>query len=262
MFNGGVDVNGSLRWERDKSHSTQDAHLANEARRFTEENHFNDVVNQARQATHDNHFRTSDDQSARLADSFTTGYDQSMHYREEAQASLTQSQSYHQQATLAQEQTASINLDAQTGFVDWLSQHRAPNSQGTIGLQQAEWMMRHDPEMAQAYARQYVAEKTSQSVGQFKQQHPMGAHKVQQTYQSNQDHIVRNQVDVRGSEYNQMFQDKAKSLPVGSVNSKARQDVKQDMAEVHKDIQVRNQAMIESGERVMQGVIVTQANSK
>lgn len=262
VFKGGLEVNGNVRWERDKSHSTQEAHLVNEAQRFTEENHFNDVVNQARQATKDTHFRTSDDNNARLADSFSTGYDKSMHYREEAQASLTQSEGYHKQAILAQEQIASINLDAQTGFIDWLSQHRAPNSHGAIGLQQAEWMIRHDPEMAQAYARQYVTEKTAQSVRQFQRQHPIDENQIRHAYQKNQGYIERNQVDSKGSEYNQAFQEQAKSIPVRQVDTKARQEVDQDRNYVHQEIKARNQTLIKGGEEVMRGVIVTEANIK
>ncbi|WBV63972.1 hypothetical protein PGH43_04300 [Legionella pneumophila 130b] len=169
-----------MRHERDKSESHQDARLMNEARRFSEEHHFTDVVNEARQATKDDHFRTSDDFSGRLANNFSAGFDKSMQYRDEAVASFSESESYHRQATTSSEQTASINLDAQTGFIDWLSHHRAPNSQGTIGLQQAEWLIRHDPELAQSYARQFVGEKTAQSISQFQKNHPINESQVHQ----------------------------------------------------------------------------------
>jgi len=258
---GGLDIGANIRRERDSSHSTQNAHLINEARRFSEENNFNDVVNQARQATKDSHFRTSDDKSGRLSDSFTTGYDKSIHYRNEAMASITESEGYHRQASVAQEQTASINLDAQTGFIDWLSQHRAPNSHGNIGLQQAEWMIRHDPEMAQAYARQFVGEKTSQSIGQFQHQHALSPNHVRQVHQENQNHISgSNKVDARLSEYNQTLDGHAKTINVGQVSQQAVKNADQEMSQSNKELHARTQTVIEGGEKVMQGVIVTEAN--
>lgn len=260
FLKGGLDVGGNARIERDSSHTTSDTHLANEARRFAQENHFNDVVNQARQATKDNHFRTSDDKSARLTDNFSTGYDKAMHYREEAQASLTQSQGYHRQAVLAQEQTATINLDAQTGFVDWLSQHRAPNSHGAIGLQQAEWMIRHDPEMAQAYARQYVTEKTSQSISQFQHQHHLNGQEIHHTYQKNKQNVGYEQVDTRLAEYNQTLKEHTKSLNVGEVNSATKNNVVKEMDDTNDELHARTQAIIDDGAGVMQGVIVAEAN--
>jgi conjugal transfer mating pair stabilization protein TraG len=257
---GGVEVGAHGRVERDSSHSKQDAHLANEARRFSEEHHFNDVVNQARQATQDSHFRTSDDHSARLADNFSAGYDKSVHYREEAVANYTASEGYHRQATLAQEQTASINLDAQTGFIDWLSQHRAPNSQGTIGLQQAEWMIRHDPEMAQAYARQFIAEKTSQSINQFQQHHSLNSAAIQNTAHQHQQQINNKGVDSHLAEYTKVVNQQTKKMNVGQVNHSSEAAVEKERNQVNKELRERTQIIVDGGSVVMQGVITTEAN--
>lgn len=257
---GGAEVGVNGRIERDSSHSKQDAHLANEARRFSEEHHFNDVVNQARQATKDTHFRTSDDHSARLADSFSAGYDKSTHFRDEALANYTASEGYHLQASLAQEQTASINLDAQTGFIDWLSQHRAPNSQGAIGLQQSEWMIRHDPEMAQAYARQYVAEKTSQSIHQFKSHHSLNAGAVHNAARHHQEQVSSQSVDNQLAEYTKTLNKQASSVNVGKVSRKTESVTEQEMKQVNKELRGRTQRIVDGGSEVMQGVIATEAN--
>ena len=211
-----VEVGGNFRRERDNSKSHQDTRLMNEARRFSQEHHFTDVVNTARQATKDEHFRTSDDFSGRLANNFSAGFDKSMHYRDEALASFSESESYHQQATTSTEQTASINLDAQTGFIDWLSHHRAPNSHGTIGLQQAEWLIRHDPELAQSYARQFVSEKTAQSINQFQKNHPINESTVHHKNDVFKSRIAGNEgVDHALSEYSNTFNDRAKNINVG-----------------------------------------------
>jgi conjugal transfer mating pair stabilization protein TraG len=259
-FGSSIEVGANARMERDHSHSTQEAHLASDAQRFSQENHFNDVVNEARQATKDSHFRTSDDKSGRLADSFTSGYDKAMHYREEASASLSQSEGYHRQATLAKEQTSSINLDAQTGFVDWLSQHKAPNSSGNIGLQQAEWMIRNEPEMAQAYARQYVGEKTSQSIHQFQQHHALNTSHVEQAHSRNQQQISNERVNERLTQYNSELNERAKGVDVGQVNPSYSQVVEKEMTQANKELHQRTQTVVDGGEQVMQGVIVTEAN--
>jgi conjugal transfer mating pair stabilization protein TraG len=256
-----AEIGGNQRFEWDKTHSKQDAHLMNEARRFTEENHFTDVVNQARQATRDEHFRTSDETSGRLADNFSTGYDRSMHYRDEAVASFTESENYHRQANISTEQVASINLDAQTGFIDWLSHHRAPNSQGTIGLQQAEWLIRHDPEMAQSYARQYVGEKTEQTISQFNHQHPMGAGQIQQKNEVFQHRIGgAASVDHALDGYNRTLDERASGINVGSVDKNPVSAVNKDFGTIQKDVSTRVGGIVQEGSQVMQDVIVAEAN--
>ena len=258
---GTADVGGGYRGEKDTSHSHQNAHLMNEARRFSEENHFTDVVNQARQATRDEHFRTSDEMSGRLANNFSTGYDKSMHYREEAMASLAESENYHRQASLSNEQVSSINLDAQTGFIDWLSHHRAPNSSGTIGLQQAEWLIRHDPELAQSYARQFVGEKTAQTIGQFKHQHPIGAAHIQQKHGEFQHRLEGNaSVDEALQGYNSTFDNRAVKMNTGNINQDSVAAVNKEFTKTQKDMSTRVGGIVKDGSQVMQDVIVADAN--
>lgn len=261
LLRGGVDVGASWRKERDSSHTNQDAHLVNEAQRFSEENHFNDVVNQARQATKDTHFRTSDDVNNRLADNFSTGYDKAMHYREEAMASLVESESYHRQANLSNEQVSSINLDAQTGFIDWLSHHPAPNSQGNIGLQQAEAIIRQDPELAQSYARQFVEEKTHHSISQFQKNNHLNPSHVQHAYDGYKDQInAHEQVDNRLNQYTNTFNQHAKAVNVGRIDKGATRSVDEEFDRSEHEITMRVEGIVNDGSQVMQQVRVTEAN--
>ena len=259
---GNVEAGVNHRNEWDSSHSHQDARLMNEARRFSEENHFTDVVNQARQATRDDHFRTTDDVSGRLASNFSSGYDKSMHYRNEAIASMSESESYHQQASVSSEQIAAINLDAQTGFIDWLSHHRAPNSHGTIGLQQAEWLIRHDPELAQSYARQYVGEKTNQSIHQFQDKHAINEKHVQQHHDASKQRIAGSkEVDHAFTGYAQVLHEQAKQINLGSgVDKGAVVDVEKDFTGTGKDMSERARGIVNDGSQVMQDVIVAQSD--
>lgn len=263
LLRGGVDLGGNWRKEWDKSHGQQDAHLMNEARRFSDEHHFTDVVNSARQATRDSHFRTSDDFNGRLADNFSTGYDRSMHYRDEAIAHFSESENYHRQANLTNEQVASINLDAQTGFIDWLSGHRAPNSHGTIGLQQAEWIIRNDPELAQSYARQFVGEKTAKSLHQFQRNHPMGADHIHQKNESFKTRVAGSeQVDNALHGYTNDFQERAKTVKVGSVNKEPVAAVEKDFSDTHKKMSSEAGHIVQDGSQLMRDVIVGQANKE
>lgn len=258
---GGIDVGGNLRQEWDKSHSTQDAKLMNEARRFSEEHHFTDVVNQAKQATKDDHFRASDDWSGRLTDSFSAGFDKSHQYRDEAIASFSESESYHRQATISTEQVASINLDAQTGFIDWLSHHRAPNSHGTIGLQQAEWLIRHDPELAQSYARQFVVEKTENSISQFQHQHSVNAGRVSQKHEEFKGRIAGNEsVDQALSGYTNTVNQRTKNVNTGQVDNNLAATVDKEFQRAGKNMSAQLGNIIQDGSQVMQDVMVSQAN--
>lgn len=263
LIRGGVDGGVNYRKERDDSHSRQDSQLMNDAERFAQENHFNDVVNEARQATKDTHFRTSDDQSGRLADNFSTGYDKAMHLREEAMASLSESETYHKQASIGHEEIASINLDAQTGFIDWLSHHRAPNSQGTIGLQQAEWLIRNDPELAQSYARQYVGEKTEQSISQFQHQHHLEPTHVKQTYEGFKGRVPgKESVDSALAGYTKDFNDRALTVDVGSVNKNAVGTVNNEFKGTRKEINTREGVITQRGSQITQEVIIAQTKKE
>ncbi|HAU0262603.1 TPA: conjugal transfer protein TraG [Legionella pneumophila] len=258
---GNIELGGNLRREWDKSNSHQDARLMNEARRFSDEHHFTDVVNEARQATKDEHFRASDEFSGRLANNFSAGYDKSMHYRDEAMASFSESESYHRQATLSSEQTASINLDAQTGFIDWLSHHRAPNSQGTIGLQQAEWLIRHDPELAQSYARQFVAEKTEQTINQFQKHHPINEHQVHQKNNAFKNHITSQEsIDHALNDYSNTLNEKTKNINVGHVSKESVTAVDKDFIRSNKELSKNLGGIVQDGSQLMQDVIVAQSN--
>ncbi|WP_298624830.1 conjugal transfer protein TraG N-terminal domain-containing protein [uncultured Legionella sp.] len=256
-----VEAGGNQRWEWDKSTSHQDARLMNEARRFSEENHFTDVVNEARQATKDDHFRTSDEHSGRLANNFSAGFDKSMHYRDEAVANFSESETYHRQASMSNEQISSINLDAQTGFIDWLSHHKAPNSQGRIGLQQAEWMIRHEPELAQSYAREFITEKTSQTVNQFQKSHAIGTHHVEQKNEQFKQRVPgHNRVDQALSEYSNTFEQKAQNINAGHVSNSVARQVKKDSDRVHKEVLQQVDSIVQQGSQIMQDVIVAQSN--
>lgn len=258
---GNVEVGANIRHERDGSTTHQDARLMNEARRFSEENHFTDVVNEARQATKDEHFRASDEHSGRLANNFSSGFDKSMHYRDEAVASFSESESYHRQASMSSEQVSSINLDAQTGFIDWLSHHKAPNSQGMIGLQQAEWMIRHEPELAQSYARAYVADKTSQTVNQFQSSHAINPHHIAQKNQQFKQQVPGEaRVDGALSGYNNALEHRIKNTNTGHVSNSVENQVKKESTRTHKEMLERVEPIVQQGSQVMQEVIVSQSN--
>ena len=253
-----IGANGRKEW--DHSNSKQDVQLYNDAQRFSEENHLTDVVNEARQATKDEHFRTFDDKSDRLAHNFSTGYDKSMHYREEALASFSESEGYHQQANISNEQVSSINLDAQTGFVDWLSHQRAPNSTGKIGLQQAEDLIRHDPELATAYAREFVKEKTSQSISQFNRAHPIGAESVSHKFDAYKSQIAgQKEVDNGLSQYQSSFDGLMKNLNTGHVDPEIKNSVEKDFAQTKTSISERTKPIFKDGYELVDATIIEQA---
>lgn len=254
---GNMELGGNIRHERDSSTTNQNAHLVNEARRFAEEHHFTDVVNEARQATKDDHFRASDEYSGRLANNFSSGFDKSMNYREEAVANFAESESYHRQASISNEQVSSINLDAQTGFIDWLSHHKAPNSQGMIGLQQAEWMIRHDPELAQSYAREFVSDKTSQTVNQFQKSHAMGSHHIERKNEQFTQRIPgEEQVNQALSGYSNSLDGHIKNTNVGKVSRDVEEKAKNLDQGIKKEMDDRIGYVAQQGDKVIQDVVI------
>ena len=127
-------------------------------------------------------------------------------------------------------------------------------------MQQAEWMIRHDPEMAQAYARQYVGEKTSQSINQFQQHHSLNSASIHQTAEQNQHQVSSQKVDSKLGEYTKVLNHEASKVNVGQVNNSSVDAAEKEMNQVNKELNKRTQGIVDGGSEVMQGVITTEAN--
>ena len=130
-------------------------------------------------------------------------------------------------------------------------------------MQQAEDLIRHDPELATAYAREFVKEKTFQSVSQFNKAHPIGAESVLHKHDAYKSQIAgQKEVDNALSQYQSSFDGLMKNLNTGHVDPEIKNSVEKEFLQAKTDISERTKPILEDGSKVMQSTIVAQSKAE
>lgn len=75
---------------------------------------------------------------------------------------LQTSQSYSEYASYSEDNAATIDRNATQDFTDWLSQQSLKSGLGAMGNQQAEMLLRQNPELAERYSQEFIKETASQ----------------------------------------------------------------------------------------------------
>lgn len=168
--------------------------LYNDAYRISSDKHFTEAVDKASREAHESHFRDNTDEGNRLAHSLSSSFDKGDSYRSEASSQLSQAQSYSSLASTSTENSASINANYTQAFYEWMRHQPAPSSQygqGTWSKSAIDDMAVHDPARLQAYADNFVQEKTGEAMRSFEQSNHLsnGNQTVQQSYHADQSSV-------------------------------------------------------------------------
>ena len=169
MIPRGLPRGGSLgtgveaRVEGSGSHALSDSErkTLSEAKDFVKQNNFQDALSQASQSVRDTKYSDMDDEGQRLAKGVHGSYDTSNTYREEAGKSLQRSKAYSEMASDVHRTSATINSNANQGYNQWLRQQPLPNSNGPMGIKEAEVMMASRPDMERQYQQRFVEAKVA-----------------------------------------------------------------------------------------------------
>jgi len=108
------------------------------------------------------------EEGKRLADTVSTSFGEAQNASNSMNANLQSSESFREFASYSEDQAATIDRNATQDFVDWLAQQPLQSGQGGMGVQQAEVMLRQNPQLAQSYAHQFVEEATCQKMSKWK----------------------------------------------------------------------------------------------
>lgn len=185
-FSAGINATGGIKSEWDSVSSNNDSILFGKAQEFVQNENFSQNLESSLRAISEGSYRTNTEEGKRLADTVSTSYGEAQNSSQSMSANLQTSQSFREFASYSEDQSATIDRNATQDFVDWLACQPLQSGQGGMGVQQAEVMLRQNPQLAERYGQQFVKETTAQKLDQWKNDHikPSSVNTAHQNYQN------------------------------------------------------------------------------
>ena len=159
----GVDlgVKGSMgdKVENDSSTTHQASLNHSESTESYQNNSYNDTIDSALRAVKEQGYRATTDSGSRLVDNISSSYDKAMQSSDNLRAHLQEAENYRELASYSKDNGAAIDYNANQEFIDHLSDQTLPNSNGRMGMNAAEALIRHNPDVVETYAGRFVQHK-------------------------------------------------------------------------------------------------------
>lgn len=156
-INGGVFLKGSAGGRT--SVNSNDQKTLQDAEEVVQSQDYQQSMRASAQAAKSLSHTLTDEKTRNLAADVAGSYEKGMQQREEAAKNFSASENYGRQAMMTKANSASINANHNQQFVEWLSNQRADNTNGTIGKHGAAHIIANDPQKTMGYANNYMAEK-------------------------------------------------------------------------------------------------------
>jgi len=141
------------------STSSSDSELLEAAKNFMKETNFQEVARRASQSAKTLSHTLTDEESKKFAREVAGSYEEGMSQRKEASKSFSEAEFYRNEMSHIQANSASINANFTQQFVDWLAKQHKEGTNEVIGMRGALTMMATEPQLVQAYARQFMKEQ-------------------------------------------------------------------------------------------------------
>ena len=159
----GATLGGELSGQA--SRSTTERETLSAAEDFAKQKQFQEALTSSEHAARD--LRESDltDEGKRYVKSLNESSERSGSLRQEASQSLQRSQSLLNMASFTQQNAASINASLNQEYVNWLQTQSLPQTQGPMGITEAETILSSRPDLDHAYQRRFLEEKMGAGIG-------------------------------------------------------------------------------------------------
>lgn len=187
--------------EMQGSSTARSTELLTKAQDYLKNNQLSERLDHVTRAVADKHYNTGSETGNRIVDNIASSLDKSDSFRESTNQSLQKAESFKTLASESQERAIAINSNANQEFVDWLKLQPMDGSTQPMGINNAEYLLHHQPELARGYAAQFVAEQTEGYISQYAksqglgdastvtQQYHGGAEAIKQKYQGYSDQV-------------------------------------------------------------------------
>jgi len=180
-----ANVTMGHRHEGTHSQQVNEQALMQAAHSFDQQTGFTHQVDMAVRTVQEQSFRSGSEENERLSSGVSSHFERANSLRTEAQASFNQAESFREMASYAKEKSASIDENASSDFVDWMSGQPDPGGHGAMGITQAESILNHNHDLGMHYAEQYVSQQSQSWMNKWESDlHNQSA--IQQDFQSNQ----------------------------------------------------------------------------
>lgn len=156
-FTAGVEANGS--------YSVTDRDTWSSAKDFAKQHNLSDTLNKASQASLDSKYSEMSDTGKRLSEGISGSLEKSNQYREESNKSLQQSQSFSKMAAETHQNASSINANLNQEYVSWLQTQSLPNSNGAMGIHEAETILSSRSDLNHIYQQKFIEGKMHSHMG-------------------------------------------------------------------------------------------------
>ncbi|MGE4348872.1 MAG: conjugal transfer protein TraG N-terminal domain-containing protein [Candidatus Berkiella sp.] len=182
----GANLTGGGKSEWDVVSSNNDSVLFSKAQEFVQNENFSQNLESSLRSISEGSYRTNTEEGKRLANSISTSFGEAENASNSMSANLQSSESYRNYASYTEDNAATIDRNATQDFVDWLSCQPLQSGMGGMGVQQAEVMLRQNPQLAESYAQQFVKETTTQKLDEWRSNHvkPSSVNTAYQSYQN------------------------------------------------------------------------------
>ena len=187
--NGSVSANTGNNHQRNDSHTQQENALFSKAQNYLHNTDFSRTLDVALRGMQERSYRSQTEDGQRLIDHIGSSLDQAKQARQEMLSNYQKSESYHKAASLAEENALSINSNASQLFIEWMQNQPGSDGRGHMGLRTAEYILSHEPELAQTYAKQFSEQQAQSIVSQFQSNSLSSPQQVLSTYTQNNQSI-------------------------------------------------------------------------
>lgn len=168
---GGASVSAGAKMEGDHSWTTQDAENYSKAQEFLKQNNLNNTFEKAIKGIEENSYRSDTRDGLNLTDSMSASYDNTIQASKNYSTHMQEANSYRELASYAKNNAANINYNANQDFIEFIASKPLYTGQGAMGINQAEALLRTNPELRTAYTNEFVQQKTQESMDNWRAQH-------------------------------------------------------------------------------------------
>ncbi len=247
-ISGGAGISTGLKFEGDHSWTTQDSENYSKAQEFLKNNNYTNTFEKAYKGMESNSYHADSKEGQSLTNSMSASLDKAVQASQSYNAHMQESIGYREVANYSKNQSASVNYSANQEFIEYIAKQPLYSGQGAMGINQAEALLRTNPELRQAYTEQFVKQKTQDSFHKWKTEHinpsavaSAGADfmndiqkqqsNVRNNYESNKNTISNSEL---GVSLNKVKIDESTKNTVKSIINDSQKDVNEVRAAIYK----------------------------
>ncbi|MBP9777577.1 MAG: conjugal transfer protein TraG N-terminal domain-containing protein [Rickettsiaceae bacterium] len=168
-----VNVQGTVggKVDYDRVRTSQDAENYSKAQEFLTNNNLTATFDKAIKGIEENSYRSDLREGANLSKNMSSSLDNAIQSSKSYSAHLQESQSYREIATYNNEHSGAINYNANQEFLEYVTSQPLHSGKGSMGVNQAETLLRTDDKLRNSYAEQFIMNKVESSLSSWKAEH-------------------------------------------------------------------------------------------